>query len=223
MLNQIIGSKINQSQLFDGSGLRIPVTNILAGPCIVVRFKKKEIDGYNAVIVGFGQKRPNLLNKAIKGTLDKAGIKDNSPRFFRELKLKIADSGENELKAGSQVRVSDVFKEGDLVEIIGTSSGKGFAGAVKRHHFKGGPRTHGQSDRERAPGSIGQSTTPGRVYKGKRMAGRMGSDRVTVKNLKIIKVDADKNLLTVKGLVTGKRNSLLLISKMPVKKSKASA
>ena len=214
MLNSILGSKINQGQMYDEAGIRIPVTNIVAGPCVVIRQKSNETDGYNAVLVGFGQKRAITLSKATKGMLTKAGINEKLPRFLKEIKVELQDSGSDSLKPGTTIGVADVFKEGDTVEVVGTSSGKGFAGGVKRHHFKGGPRTHGQSDRERAPGSIGQSTTPGRVYKGKRMAGRMGQDRVTIKNLKVIKIDPEKNLLTIKGLVAGKRNSLLIIRKI---------
>lgn len=200
--------------MFDESGLRIPVTNIVAGPCTVISQKVKAVDGYDALVVGFGQKRPFTLSKAIIGSVTKAGLKDKPPRFLREIKLTDNTPDADKLAPGANFTVADVLKVGDLVEVVGTSSGKGFAGVVKRHHFKGGPRTHGQSDRERAPGSIGQTTTPGRVYKGKRMAGRMGQDRVTVKNLKVVKIDPENNLLTLKGLVTGKRNSLLIIRKI---------
>ena len=213
MLNAIIGSKINQSQMFDEAGNRIPVTNILAGPCTVVRLKDKEVDGYSALVVGFGTRRPITLKKPVLASLEKALLKETPPRFLKELRMNFDVDVKEKLAPGLSIKVGDVFKEGDIVEVTGTSSGKGFAGVVKRHHFKGGPRTHGQSDRERAPGSIGQTTTPGRVYKGKRMAGRMGSDRVTIKNLKIMKIDQEKNLLIVKGLVPGKRNSLLIINK----------
>ena len=213
-MNSLIGTKINQSQMFDEKGMRIAVTNILAGPCVVVSIKEEAKDGFNAVIVGFGQRRLITVKKPIQGILKKAGIIEKPPRFYKELRITSAKDEKDVIKLGQSISVGDVLKEGDIVQVTGTSKGAGFAGFVKRHHFKGGPRTHGQSDRERAPGSIGQTTTPGRVYKGKRMAGRMGNQQVTVKNLKVIKIDPEKNLLTVKGLVTGKRNSLLVIKKM---------
>ena len=214
MLNAIIGSKINQTQTFDKKGNRIPVTNILTGPCRIVGIKQKDKDGYDAVILGLGNRRPKTISKALLGQLQKSGMDKNPPRFLKEVKLEDIDSVGESVKPGNKITASEVFKAGDRVWVTGTSKGLGFAGVVKRHHFKGGPRTHGQSDRERAPGSIGQTTTPGRVYKGKRMAGRMGNDRVTVKNLEIINVDPDKDILTVKGLVAGKRNSLLIIRKI---------
>ena len=213
MFNAIIGSKINQTQTFDESGNRIPVTRINAGPCHIVSVKTVDRDGYAALVIGFGIKRTKLVNKAQQGNFKKAGLAENkAPRFLKE--IEIGNEGDIvEIKPGSSFSISDVFKEGDRIEVTGISKGKGFAGVVKRHHFAGGPRTHGQSDRERAPGSIGQTTTPGRVYKGKRMAGRMGQDRVTVKNLKVGAIDAEKNILTIKGLVAGGRNSLLIIRK----------
>ena len=140
--------------------------------------------------------------------MKKAGL-DKKPRFLRE--IRVGDVGE--LKLGAEIKVGDVFAPGDPVRVTGTSKGKGFAGVVKRHHFAGGPRTHGQSDRERAPGSIGQTTTPGRVYRGKRMAGRMGTDTVTVRGLKVIAVDPENNTVTIKGLVPGGRKGLLLVQK----------
>ena len=160
--------------------------------------------------VGIEKRRPATISQAIIGHLKKAGLDKNPPRFLRE--VRVTDLGD--LKPGSEIKADDVFKEGDKVAITGISKGKGFAGVVKRHHFKGGPRTHGQSDRERAPGSIGQTTTPGRVYKGKRMAGRMGQDKVTLKNLKVVSIDTEKNILIVSGLVPGGRNSLLMIKKI---------
>ncbi|OGG03457.1 50S ribosomal protein L3 [Candidatus Gottesmanbacteria bacterium RBG_16_37_8] len=214
MLNSLIGTKINQSQMFDEKGMRMAVTNILAGPCVVVSIKEEAKDGFNAVVVGFGQRRLITVKKPIQGILKKAGIIEKPPRFLKELRITGTEDEKDAIMPGQSVSVGDVFKEGDLVQVTGTSKGAGFAGVVKRHHFKGGPRTHGQSDRERAPGSIGQTTTPGRVYKGKRMAGRMGNQKVTIKNLKVVKIDPEKNLLTLKGLVAGKRNSLLLIKKI---------
>jgi len=215
MITSIIGTKIAQSQAFTVDGKRIPVTKILAGPCVVVNIKTKANNGYNAVALGLGQKRINTVTKPILGIFKKAGLEKSPPRFLREIKLGDDMEAEGEkLELGMTIKVADVFVPGDSIQVTGVSKGKGFQGVVKRHHFRGGPRTHGQSDRERAPGAIGSTTTPGRVYKGKRMAGRMGNDRVTIKNLKVVSVDAEKNILTISGLVPGGRNSLLIIRKM---------
>ena len=200
--------------MFDSEGVRLPVTNIIAGPCVVVRQKTQKIDGIDAIVLGFGQRRPITIKKPILSMLEKAGLKEKLPRFLKEIKITGKEQILADYPPGKTFSVTDVFKEGDLIEVRGQSKGSGFAGVVKRHHFKGGPRTHGQSDRERAPGSIGQSTTPGRVYKGKRMAGRMGNVMVTIKNLKVLKVDPEKNMLTIKGLVPGKRNSLIIVRKI---------
>lgn len=199
MVNAILGKKIDQSQKFLEDGTRIAVTRIWAGENYVVRHMDKRVQ------LGFDTKKH--ITKSTQGILKKAGVTKNL-RFFREAEL--ADGGDL-ISPGTAVSIDQVFKPGDLVQVMGISKGKGFAGVVKRHHFKGGPRTHGQSDRERAPGSIGQTTTPGRVYKGKRMAARMGSDRVTVTNLAIMDIAGD--VLTIKGLVPGGRNSLLVITK----------
>lgn len=213
MIDTIIGSKKIQTQVFDEKGKRTPITHILIGPCWILNIKTSKTDGYDALQVGFGTRRAKTLTKAELGIVKKAGLEKNPPRFFREIHVR--DSKElAEIKPGMQFPSGEVFKPGDLVQVMGISKGKGFQGVVRRHHFKGGPRTHGQSDRERAPGSIGQTTTPGRVYKGKRMAGRMGSDRVTVKNLRVVSVDSEKQILSISGLVPGGRNSLLLIEKM---------
>lgn len=210
MLNTIFGFKKNQTQKFLENGTRIPVTQINMARNVIVMVKNKDKHGYSAVQLGIGTSKK--ANKAIIGQVRGANLK-NAPRFFREaLCIPVADQEDQTLKVGDTIKASDVLKPGDIVDAIGVSKGKGFAGVVKRHHFKGGPRTHGQSDRERAPGSIGQTTTPGRVYKGKRMAGRMGSDRVTVKNLKVIDVKEDSVL--IKGLVPGSINSLVEIRKI---------
>src|SRR3990167_1799016 len=203
MINAIFGTKITQSQSFTSDGRRIPVTKVKVTPNVVVTTSP-------VFQVGIGKRRPATISQAIIGHLKKAGLDKNPPRFLRE--VRVTDLGD--LKPGSEIKADDVFKEGDKVAITGISKGKGFAGVVKRHHFKGGPRTHCQSDRERAPGSIGQTTTPGRVYKGKRMAGRMGQDKVTLKNLKVVSIDTEKNILIVSGLVPGGRNSLLMIKKI---------
>ena len=197
MVNAILGKKVTQSQKFLEDGTRVPVTTIWAGENYVVRTLPDKVQ------LGFGIKKH--IGKPTAGTLKKAGI-DKNLRFFREINADVA-----EVTPGTMLAVAEVLKAGDRVQVMGISKGKGFAGGVKRHHFKGGPRTHGQSDRERAPGSIGQTTTPGRVYKGKRMAGRMGSDQVTVKNLTVLDVADDT--VTIKGLVPGGRNSLLVITK----------
>ena len=209
MINTILGVKKDMSQTFV-EGYRIPVTKILAGPCVVTQVKKTDKDGYWAVQLGFGSRRIKNISKAVQGHL-KGAIKDNkAPRFLAEVRLQ----EEPKLNVGDTVNASDIFKAGDVISVVGTSKGKGFAGGVKRHHFAGGPRTHGQSDRERAPGSIGQGTTPGRVYKGKRMAGRMGGEQVTVKNLHIISVNSEANELLVSGAIPGRTGSLVKINKL---------
>ncbi len=201
----MLGKKVGQSQQFTLEGKRIPVTFIAAGPCWVTRIEDR--GAYKSLQLGFGSTKH--MNKAQVGIMKKAGL-DNKPRFLRE--IRVSDLPET-VQVGSTITVGDVFAAGDAVRVMGTSKGKGFAGVVKRHHFAGGPATHGQSDRERAPGSIGQTTTPGRVYRGKRMAGRMGGEQVTVTGLSVIAVDPIKHMLTVKGVVPGAKNGLLVISK----------
>lgn len=208
MINTLLGKKIDQSQRFLSDGTRIPVTEVQVSDNTVVRVKSQEKDDYAAVQLGFSSRKH--AGKALLGQIRGAGLK-TTPQFFREIRLSLAQSDQMP-KVGDLLRASDVFKPGDIVDVLGISKGKGFAGVVKRHHFKGGPRTHGQSDRERAPGSIGQTTTPGRVYKGKRMAGRMGHERVTIKNLKI--VDVSDTALFIKGLVPGPKNSLIMVKKV---------
>lgn len=206
-LQALLGKKIEQSQRFLQDGVRIPVTKVQIAGNVVVSVKTKDKNGYDAVQIGFGiKKNPN---KALQGTVKKAQLKE-VPYFLREVKLSNGDATSLP-SIGETLKALEIFKPGDIVDVIGISKGKGFAGVVKRHHFKGGPRTHGQSDRERAPGSIGQTTTPGRVYKGKRMAGRMGRERVTLQNLQVVDVSEDS--LLIKGLVPGGRNSLLTITK----------
>lgn len=175
---------------------------------VITQIKKTDKESYDSIQLGFGIKK--RTTKSLVGHIKKAGVK-NIPRFFREVRIK--DVGAmSDLSLGEEIKVSSVLKPGDIIQVTGISKGKGFAGGVKRHHFKGGPRTHGQSDRERAPGSIGQTTTPGRVYRGKRMAGRMGHERVTIKNLEVIDVLDD--LLLIKGLLPGGVNSLVMIRKI---------
>ena len=205
MVNVILGTKLGQTQTFTKDGERIPVTTIAAGPCWLTRIE--DVDGAKRIQLGFGSQKHT--NKAEEGLMKKAGLTIKL-RFLRGFTVTELDST---LKVGSQVTIGDVFKEGDSIRVTGTSKGKGFAGVVKRHHFKGGPRTHGQSDRERAPGSIGMTTTPGRVFRGKRMAGRMGNEQVTVKGLTVVGIDTEKNILTIKGLVPGPKGGLIIIQK----------
>lgn len=205
MVSALLGMKIGQSQMFTDEGRRIPVTTITCGPCYITDIE--QTPDRKSIQLGFGTMKH--LSKAEMGHIKKAGL-EQKLRFLRN--VPVAEVNETD-KLGTEITVSDVFSAGDRVRVQGISKGKGFAGVVKRHGFKGGPRTHGQSDRERAPGSIGQTTTPGRVYRGKRMAGRMGSDTVTVRGLKVVAVDTEKNVLTIKGLVPGGRNGLLLIQK----------
>jgi large subunit ribosomal protein L3 len=210
MLNGILGIKIDQTQKFTSQGERIPVTRIEAGPCPVVQIKTKDHDGYLAVQLGLGSRKK--AKKPLEGQLKKAKI-TTPPFFLEEIRLKKPEE-ELGFELGEMVTVDKVFKPGDIIDVIGTSKGKGFAGVVKRWGFAGGPRTHGQSDRERAPGSIGAGTTPGRVLKGRKMAGRMGHQRTTIKNLEVFAIKPEKNLLLVKGLVPGPRGGLLIINKV---------
>jgi large subunit ribosomal protein L3 len=202
MIQGFLGKKIGMSQVFGEGGRVVPVTVVQAGPCTVTQIKTVATDGYEAVQLGFGQVK--RLNKPLAGHL-----KNSQPsRYLREVK---ADDVA-EFQVGQRIGV-DIFKPGELVDVIGKSKGRGFAGGVKRHGFSGGPRTHGQSDRLRAPGSIGAGTFPGRVFKGLRMAGHMGDEKITVKNLEVVRVDTERHLLLLKGGVPGAPNGLLLIRK----------
>ena len=205
MLKGLIGKKVGMTQIFDTVGDAIPVTLIEAGPCYVTQVRKPESDGYSAVQLGFDEVKPKRLTGGQVGHLKRNNLNLPPLRFLREIREK-----DTELKEGDKVTV-DIFQIGDHVDVIGTSKGKGFQGGVKRYHFAGGPKTHGQSDRHRAPGSRGSGTTPGRVYKGARGPGHMGSDRVTVQNLKIVLVDPERNLLGVRGAVPGAKGGILLI------------
>lgn len=206
----LLGKKIGMTSIFDETGQVIPCTVIEAGPCFVTQVKTKERDGYEAVQIGFHSQKERRVTKPLAGHYAKATVKPL--RIVREFR----GNGVSDLQPGQEVKVENVFSTGDTVSIIGTSKGRGFQGVVKRHHFGGGFRTHGQSDRERAPGSIGSSSYPSRVFKGTRMAGRMGGERVTVRNLKVVGVIADSNLLLVKGSVPGAANGFLEIHKKPV-------
>ena len=200
MLQGIIGRKLSMTQIFGDNGGTKAVTAIDAGPCTVIQVKTAAKDGHNAVQLGFGETK--RLNSPQRGHLKGLG----QFKYLREFRV-----GDTEAtQVGDRVDVS-LFKAGDLVDITGISKGKGFAGVVKRYHFAGGPKTHGQSDRHRARGSIGAGSSPGRVLKGMRMAGHMGNSRVTVRHLEIFEADPTRNLLLVKGAVPGARNGLLLI------------
>lgn len=208
----MIGKKVGMTQIFDEQGNVVPVTVIEAGPCYVTQVLSDERDGYKAVQLGFGETKPARLTKGQLGHLQK----NNLPalRYLREFRVKGDDAVD--VEEGAEIKV-DVFATGELVDVIGTSKGRGFAGTIKRHNFSRGPKTHGQSDRERSPGSIGMCASPGRTFKGKRMGGRMGNDRVTMQNLEVAVVDAEKNLLAVKGSVPGANGGIVIIR--PARKS----
>jgi len=204
MLKGLIGKKIGMTQIFDERGVAFPVTLIEAGPCYVTQIRRPESEGYSAVQLGFSETHPKRLSGGEIGHLKTANLPPL--RFLREFRTKAP-----EVAVGDVMKV-DVFTVGERVDVIGTSKGKGFAGAVKRYHFAGGPKTHGQSDRHRAPGSNGSGTTPGRVYKGSRRPGHMGDDRVTVQSLKVVLVDAERNLIGVHGAVPGSKGGLVIIN-----------
>jgi large subunit ribosomal protein L3 len=232
MIPGIIGKKVGMTQVFDDDGRAIPVTVIQAGPCWVTQVKTVATDGYNAVQLGFSEvatdvedeearqrKVERRLTKAERGHLGLVEPSDKHPnrktmagsvpplRYLREFRVEEP----NGLEEGQQILVNEIFEPGARVDVSGVSKGKGFAGTIKRHNFHRGPKTHGQSDRERAPGSIGATSTPGRVFKGKRMSGRMGGERVTTLNLEVVVVDAERNLLAVKGSVPGAKGGLVTV------------
>ena len=206
MVTGLIGKKVGMTQLFAADGTVAPATVIKAGPCVVAQVKTAAADGYQAVQLGLVDAKPSKENKPTQGHFKKAGVP--ATRIRREVTVA---AGAETPKAGDQVNVG-IFAENDRVDVIGTSRGKGFQGVVRRHHFAGGRASHG-SMFHRAPGSIGASSFPSRVVKGMRMAGHMGADRVTVRNLKVLKVDSDNNLLLVEGSVPGGPNSVLVIRK----------
>ncbi len=202
----IVGRKVGMTQLLTERGVVVPVTVIEAGPCFVTQIKTAENDGYNAIQLGFQEVRTKRLTKGEIGHLRRRNANLPALRILREFRLKnVAD-----YKVGQKI-LADMFIVGELVDVEGTSKGRGFAGGVKRHNFRGGPRTHGQSDRLRAPGASSSGTTPGRIYKGKRMAGHMGNVRVKVSNLRVELVDAERNLLAVRGAVPGPKGGLVMI------------
>mgnify|MGYP003451470526 FL=1 len=205
-MSGLIGRKIGMTSIFDENGKNIPCTVIEAGPCVVTQVRTNEVDGYEALQLGFDDKTEKHTVKAEEGHFKKAGT---------AAKKKVVEfqGFDEEFKLGDSIDVN-LFAEGEFVDVVGTSKGKGFQGVVKRHGFGGvGQATHGQHNRLRAPGSVGASSYPSRVFKGMRMAGRMGGDNVTVQNLKVLKVVADKNLLVIKGCVPGCKNSYVIIQK----------
>jgi large subunit ribosomal protein L3 len=202
MANAILGRKIGMTQVFSAGGEARGVTVVEAGPCVVVQIKTQERDGYDAIQLGFGQRK--RVNDPQRGHMKQLG----QFRYLREVRV----DDPNEYTVGQTLGV-DLFEEGEIVDVVGQSKGKGFAGGVKRYHFRGGPKTHGQSDRHRAPGSIGSGTTPGRVRKGLHMAGHMGDERVTVKNLRVFDTDTSRNVILIEGSVPGADNGLLRIRK----------
>jgi large subunit ribosomal protein L3 len=218
MVTGIIGKKVGMTQLFDADGGVHPATVLRAGPCVVAQVKTVERDGYEAAQLGLVEARPTRENKPSVGHFKKAAAPPT--RVRREVRL---GAGGDPVKPGDQVRVS-IFRDGERVDVIGTSRGKGFQGVVKRHHFRGGRATHG-SMFHRAPGSIGASSYPSRVVRGMRMAGHMGADRATVRNVKVLRVDEENNLLVIEGAVPGGPNGIVLIRKAvaakPVKVAQA--
>ncbi len=203
MVNGLLGRKLGMTRMFTEDGRWIDVTVLQAGPCTVVQRKTADKDGYNAVQVGFEELRESRCNKPLKGHFNGAGI--SPKRVLREFRV----DGASELAAGDVV-TTEIFKTGDKVDISGTSKGKGFAGVIKRHHFKGGPGGHG-SNFHRRPGSIGQSADPSKVVKGKRMPGQMGNARVTTQNLEVVEVDHEKHLIVVRGAVPGAKGGLVVV------------
>ncbi|MBN2374374.1 50S ribosomal protein L3 [bacterium] len=204
----LMGKKIGMTQIFKDNGDTVPVTVIQAGPCIVCQKKTPEKDNYSAVQLGFLPKKPERVKKPLAGHFKKAGV--TPQRFLREFRVDEKDAQGYE--AGQELKV-DRFKDGDYVDITGTSKGRGFAGVIKRHGFHGAPGSHGTHDNDRHGGSVGSSSFPSRVFKGLRMAGRMGCDRVTVQNLKVIQVRPEQDCLLVQGAVPGAKNGVLLIRK----------
>lgn len=205
MLHALLGIKKKQTQTFTEDGMRHSVTQVEAGPCWITAIDKT--DTYTNIQLGFMTKRS--ITKAQEGHIKKAGLTQKL-RFLRSIRVDEVPEG---WTVGKEVNIADVFKIGDVIRVTGVSKGKGFAGVVKRHGFAGGPKTHGQSDKERSPGSIGATTTPGRVFRGKRMAGRMGNDTVTVKGLRVLGIDAEHHILAVSGLIPGPKDALVIVKK----------
>ncbi len=206
-MSGLIGKKIGMTSLYNADGQALACTVIQAGPCVVTQVKTKESDGYNAVQLGFGERKLKHTTKPLLGHFQKAGT---SPKK----KLVEFKYFEQPLELGSELTVQDIFEEGEYVDVVGKTKGRGFQGVVKRHGFGGvGGQTHGQHNRQRHPGSIGACSFPSRVFKGLRMAGRMGGNRVTVQNLRVLKVIPEQNLLVVSGSIPGAKNSFVIIEK----------
>jgi large subunit ribosomal protein L3 len=209
MIQALLGRKLGMTRIFDENGVVTASTLVEAGPCFITQLRTAENDGYVAVQLGFGAKpRPT---RPQKGHLRKAGLPDR--QGLEALREVPADSLDD-LELGARIDAS-MFEQGEIVDVIGTSKGKGFAGVMKRHNFHGGPKTHGQSDRWRHSGSVGSGTTPGRTFKNMRMAGHLGDARVTVKNLRILSVDPERNLVALRGAIPGPKGGLVLIRKKP--------
>jgi len=206
-MNGLIGKKIGMTSVYDESGKNIPCTVVEAKPNVVTQVKTADTDGYYALQLGYGSAKEKNTSKAMLGHYAKAGVTPQSRLIeFRDFDI--------DKEVGQEVAITEVFQEGDVVRAVGTSKGKGFQGVVKRYNFRGvGDATHGQHNRLRAPGSIGQSSTPSRVFKGTRMAGRMGGDRVTVQNLTVVKVFAEQNIMLIKGAIPGHKGSFVIIEK----------
>ncbi|OPY59744.1 MAG: 50S ribosomal protein L3 [Pelotomaculum sp. PtaU1.Bin035] len=199
----ILGKKIGMTQIFTDTGLAIPVTVVEAGPCIVVQKKTPGKDGYSAIQIGFGEKRERLFNKQAKGHFAKAGVRPL--RFLRELRVEDVDS----YQVGQEIK-ADIFAQGEKVDVAGTSKGHGFSGGIKRHGFHRGPMAHG-SKYHRRPGSLG-AKGPARVYKGRKLPGQYGAERVTVQNLEIVRVDGERNMLAIKGAIPGPKGGLVIVT-----------
>lgn len=207
-MNGIIGKKLGMTSIFDDAGRNVACTVIEAGPCVVTQVKTDDSDGYSAVQLGYGEAKVKNTTQSLLGHFEKA---NTAPK--RKV-VEFRDFDAVEKKLGEVVKVDEIFQEGDKVNAVGTTKGKGFQGVVKRHGFRGvGDRTHGQHNRERAPGSIGAASYPARVFKGMKMAGRMGGDRVKIQNLKVLKIFADKNLILIKGNIPGHTGSFVIIEK----------
>jgi large subunit ribosomal protein L3 len=200
----ILGTKLGMTQVFDETGQVVPVTVVQAGPCVVTAVRTPDNDGYSAVQIGFGEINPRKVTKPVAGLFEKAGVTPR--RYIAEIRT----SGASDYTLGQELTAA-LFEAGQSVDVTGRSKGKGFAGVMKRHHFKGLSASHGTQRKHRSPGSIGACATPGRVFKGVRMAGRMGAERTTVQSLTVHAVDGDKNLLLIKGAVPGPRGGLVMV------------
>jgi large subunit ribosomal protein L3 len=204
-VNAILGEKLGMTQIFDDQARAIPVTVIKAGPCHVVQIKRIDTDGYSAIQIAFGEIRPKLVNEPIKGHFAKAGVEPT--RHLVEIRV----DEPNQYKLGQEIKIADVLSQGGLADVTGVSKGKGFQGVMRRHGFSGLGAAHGTHKKHRAPGSIGACATPARVFKGTKMAGRMGNDQVTTLNLQIVGIDSERDLLLLRGAVPGANGSLILV------------